>query len=624
MKGPLVNGQLQDRRTLGLSILLLLVLLALNLVAGLGHWEAWGLVLLGIATLVCGTGLAMALLRLNRAPYEQWEQERSQCRAELNQAQDRLFQTTQDLRRKTDQLVTERDQAEFLHQSVSELASSLEPTQVLNGILHRAIRLVKACWGSILLLDDQGRLRESILSRMPPSMERSQRTSRILDEGLAGWIIRNRQGTVIYDTTQDPRWLTFPGDEEVARSTVAVPFLRRDRVMGIMVLTHTLPFQFDENHLSMLQQLAQQAAICLENAALYSIAEDERSKLAAILEGTADAVLVVDLSSRVLLVNQATEQVFGVSEREILDRPLLEVIPHKEMVDLFASASAEGKGVSRELVVTPGRVHYGSVSPLPTVGWVAILRDITYLKDLDRMKSEFVSTVSHDLRSPLTTIRGFVDLIPMIGPVTVEQQNAVERIRTAVVQMDELIGDLLDLGKIEAGIEMDMSLCQIEEIVAGTIESLRPRAEEKQIDLRVAIEGPLPAVMGNAARLRQVVTNLVGNAIKYTPGGGQVLIRMRKEDHELAVAVIDNGFGIAPADQERLFQKFYRVQSPKTEAISGTGLGLAIARSIVEQHGGRIWAQSAVDQGSTFTFAMPVPDEGGLSDASNEHAAQHL
>jgi two-component system NtrC family sensor kinase len=244
------------------------------------------------------------------------------------------------------------------------------------------------------------------------------------------------------------------------------------------------------------------------------------------------------------------------------------------------------------------------------VGWVAILQDITHLKELDRLKSEFVSTVSHDLRSPLTTVRGYADLLALQGPLTEEQKESIERIRRAVAQMNELITDLLDLGKIEAGIGMEMEPCALEEVVSEAVETLTPRAAEKGLKLTVELAEGLPRIQGNAGRLRQVVLNLVDNAIKYTPAGGSVHVRLQRDGREIVCSVSDTGIGIAPQDQRGLFQKFYRVQNPQAEGIPGTGLGLAICRSIVEQHGGRIGVRSTPGQGSTFFFALPIPSEG--------------
>ncbi len=598
---------LRDRGIFLLAMAFLLVFLGLILLAALGNWGPEGLILLSLASLAGVGAFTLALLRLAYVPSRNWGREVRLRQAEFEQARERILELTQELRRKADQLTAERDRAEFLRQSFAELASSLQPHQVLDGILSRAIRATGARWGSILLLDEEGRLTRSFFSR-PAERSANRRTAKILDQGLAGWVVRHRRGCIIYDTAHDPRWLSFPEDREPSRSAMAVPFVRRERVLGVMVLTHNVPYQFGEGQLSLLQELAQQAAICLENADLYITAENERRKLAAILEGTADAVVVTDPAGRIALLNRAAERAFGLST-SATGRPIAEALP--ALSPLFSRAVGSGETVTGELTTPDGRVRFCSLSPVPEVGWVSILQDITYLKELDRMKSEFVSTVSHDLRSPLTAVRGYADLLAVLGPLTEEQQDAVERIRRAVEQMNELISDLLDLGKIEAGIEMEMAPCSLAEVVLEAVETLSPRAAEKGLNLTVEVGRDLPSVRGNAGRLRQVVVNLVDNAIKYTPSGGSVRVRLDRNEGEVIFSVSDTGIGIAPEDQKMLFQKFYRVRTPQTDAISGTGLGLAICRSIVEQHGGRIWVRSAPGEGSTFSFALPILSEEG-------------
>jgi two-component system NtrC family sensor kinase len=234
------------------------------------------------------------------------------------------------------------------------------------------------------------------------------------------------------------------------------------------------------------------------------------------------------------------------------------------------------------------------------------LQDITYLKELDRMKGEFVSTVSHDLRSPLASVRGYIDLVGVMGPVTAQQQDALERMRRAVTQMTELINDLLDLGKIEAGIDAQKAPCVVGAIVREVVEAQMGSASKKGVVLQSSIDEGLPQVLGDAAQLRRVAANLVDNAIKYTPAGGKVLVFLGRHGGEVLLSVTDTGIGIAAADQEQLFQKFYRVETPQTEGIPGTGLGLAIVRSIVEQHGGQVAVKSEPGKGSTFRVTLPA------------------
>jgi two-component system phosphate regulon sensor histidine kinase PhoR len=219
-----------------------------------------------------------------------------------------------------------------------------------------------------------------------------------------------------------------------------------------------------------------------------------------------------------------------------------------------------------------------------------------------------VSTVSHDLRSPLTTIKGFIQLLPKAGPLTSQQQEFSAKIVKSVDTITELIGDLLDIGKIEAGVGLEMDVCQMDAIISKVVEDFRSQAEAKRQRLNIELPPQLPPVLGNELRLGQVVANLVGNAIKYTPDEGLISVRANNSNGQIVVSVQDTGFGIPLADQPYVFDKFYRVQSEETDGISGTGLGLAIVKSVVERHNGRVWLESEPGVGSTFTFILPKYD----------------
>jgi two-component system NtrC family sensor kinase len=234
------------------------------------------------------------------------------------------------------------------------------------------------------------------------------------------------------------------------------------------------------------------------------------------------------------------------------------------------------------------------------------MQDITHLKELDRMKTEFVSTVSHDLRSPLTSIMGYAQILKSFGPLNEKQEMFVERIMRGVNQIIDLIGDLLDISRIEAGVGMDMVPCNVPKLAEKVIDQLKDAAAAKNQQLIYQGMAQQVSVLGNELRLRQVINNLVGNAIKYTQEGGEIRLTVRLEDQTLLLSLEDNGIGISPSDLPFIFDKFYRVESDATADIQGTGLGLSICKSVVEKHDGRIWADSMLGEGSIFYVALPV------------------
>jgi two-component system phosphate regulon sensor histidine kinase PhoR len=307
----------------------------------------------------------------------------------------------------------------------------------------------------------------------------------------------------------------------------------------------------------------------------------------------------------VLLLNKAARRAFGIKSTEVTNKPIAQVVKNKSLIDLFVRSIYSSQAQRGEIPLEDGRILNANLTPILGVGYAAVMQDITYLKELDRMKSEFVSTVSHDLRSPLTTIKGFVQLLPKAGPLTPQQKEFSAKILKGVENITELIGDLLDIGKIEAGVGLEMNVCRLDAIINKIVENLRSQAEAKRQHLEVDLPLQLHPVLGNDLRLGQVVANLVGNAIKYTPDGGLISVRASNNNGQIVVSVQDTGFGIPPADQPYIFDKFYRVQCEETEGISGTGLGLAIVKSVIERHKGRVWVESEPGVGSTFTFILP-------------------
>jgi two-component system phosphate regulon sensor histidine kinase PhoR len=233
------------------------------------------------------------------------------------------------------------------------------------------------------------------------------------------------------------------------------------------------------------------------------------------------------------------------------------------------------------------------------------MQDITHLKELDRIKSDFVNTVSHDLRSPLTAIQGYIELIERVGSLNTQQLEFTRRIQISVQNITNLVNDLLDLGRIEAGFDAGKEVVHLVAIINYVVENLRARIVEKNLNLVLDLPAELPAMFGNPIRLRQMVSNLVSNAIKYTSHRGEIKVSAHLEGPQIILQVKDNGVGIPTIDQPFIFDKFYRASNVPVQ-VGGSGLGLAIVKTIVEDHQGRIWVDSSPGVGSTFTVVLPL------------------
>jgi PAS domain S-box-containing protein len=399
------------------------------------------------------------------------------------------------------------------------------------------------------------------------------------------------------------------------KSVIALPIRTKDQVPAVMWVGYGEVRQFDPSEIDLLSTLAGQTAVLVENARLFQATEGGRRRLAAILASTTDAVLVTDRDERILLANPAAGRAFGIEASEIVGQKVAETELESALERIFGGSLSESEALNEEVPLPDGRTLYASVSAILSsdgerIGRVAVMRDITHFKELDELKSDFVATVSHDLRAPLTFMRGYATMLPMVGNLTEKQGEYVDKILEGVGQMSELIDDLLDLGRVEAGVGLERKPCHLGAILIEAVDGMRARAITKGLALRLEPPEEPAVVAGDAALLRQMVANLVDNAIKYTPDGGTVTVGLVVHDRQAAIRVTDTGIGIAPDDQVRLFEKFYRIRRRDTADVPGTGLGLAIVKSIVERHGGRVWVESELGKGSSFHILLPLAEPG--------------
>jgi len=334
------------------------------------------------------------------------------------------------------------------------------------------------------------------------------------------------------------------------------------------------------------------------------ISESERAKLEAVISNIQDGVIVVDHKQNILIVNKSVREIFGLGNANVNGKPLEKVISNPDVRALI-TRSMVGPLKYHEVNFDDGRVFNAQVTPIPNIGAAITMQDISYLKELDHLKNDFVHTVSHDLRSPLTAVLGYTELIERTGALSESQQEFLQRIRGSVQHITTLINDLLDLGRLEAGFDTRREAVQLEGILKYSLDMFESQANKKKIKITTDIAPNLRPLRANPIRIRQMLDNLVGNAIKYSNAGGEVHVRISMEDDQIILEVRDSGPGIPAGEQSRIFEKFYRA-SNAPEGIAGSGLGLAIVKSIVDSHQGRVWVESTVGKGSTFFVVFPT------------------
>ncbi len=356
-------------------------------------------------------------------------------------------------------------------------------------------------------------------------------------------------------------------------------------------------------HIIILRDITEQVKAQLELKGMYQQAEIERERLALTISTANDAIVLLDASGQILASNPAAEQILRTKQRDHFPFAVRTAL---------GRAQREMQTVETEVKISESSFHV-TVSPVPTpdssssADLVLTMHDISHFKQLSQLQDDFIATISHDLRSPLTSIIGYSQIAQREAATEQKRQQAFERIEMAAQRMSDLITDLLDLATLSAGIEHESVPVELNISAQIAIEDLEGAALAKGITIRQELNSH-PPLQGDPRLLTQAWRNLIGNAIKYTEKG-TITVHVMTVDHQIQGKVSDTGIGISSIDVPYIFGKFYRSKRPYTHGISGTGLGLALAKSIIEGHGGRIWVESKLGEGSTFTFTLPLQDD---------------
>ncbi len=555
---------------------------------------------------------------------------------------------------------TARHRAEQLHlvtQVAQHITGILHPTQLAAEVTRRICEAFNYYAVSVCLVEgDLVRLSAGVVRTSKQGAERAiaplfvDKALRIGEEGIIGWVAATGQPLLVPDVTHDPHFLRIP-ELPLTASELAVPLLLGGQVIGVLDAQSEHKGAFDETDLETMQALAGQLAIAIANARLFEAvrayageleqrvaertaeirAQQERTE--AILRSVADAIIVTDLEGRIVLTNPTAEALLRTMDegqwrtedggRRTGDNGGGELAAR--LAELIRRLALAPDPQRVEMVEGDGRVLQAHAARVlddgRTVGTVIALRDITRLRELDRLKSQFVSNVSHELRTPLANIKLYLSLLAKGRPE--KRENYLSVLEREANRLEKLIQGVLDLSRLEARPDiLRREPVVLDEVIASVLEAQRLSAESKRLALDY-IPGPdVPPVLADRNQLIQVFTNLVNNAILYTPEGGRIEVATRlaatQDDGRgttgdqpstgyAVVTVRDTGIGIAPEDLGRIFDRFYRAPQAEASGTPGTGLGLAIVKEIVDLHGGHVEVTSQVGVGSTFSVWLPVP-----------------
>lgn len=571
-------------------------------------------------------------------------------REQLTRARQCLAELALDLKRGEEQ-----SHLATLYKVSQILGTSLDLDEVLAQVMDAVIRLTGAERGFLVLIEEgEGwklrAARNFVQETLSPKDMEVSRT--IIDA-----VLEKGEGVVTTDAQTDPR---FSGTESVVfyalRSIMCAPLLARGQVIGaIYVDNRTQAGLFTRRDLEMLNTLAVQAAMVIENARLYTRTDRALTQRVEELETLAQVDRQLntrlDVEHVLAILHKWAQQKSGARrvwirlladskaatsaastypdsfpedlDQEVVKKTLDDLIPQttldmeKRRAFLFIPIPHGGKPIGvlafeREQPFRPDEI--GFLEHLAGRAAAAIENARLYqaLQFANQAKSQFVSMVSHELRIPMTSIRGYTDLLQqgVVGEVNEQQVKFLEVIRNNVERMSALVADLSDISRIETGrLKLELKPLHLSTYIEETLQRLKPKIEEKNQQLSVELEEKLPEVYADANRLVQVLTNLVSNAWKYTPEGGQIRVVARRVEGVVRVDVVDTGIGIDPKDHEKIFSQFFRAEDPLVRNEQGWGLGLNVTKSLVELMGGKIGFNSAVGQGSIFWFTLPLAME---------------
>lgn len=519
----------------------------------------------------------------------------------------------------------QKEEATKLYEVTAHLVTTLDVDSVLDQIVAKTIDLL-GCDASGVYVHDEAR--EGLAFRRGLHLDAALTRDLVLKpgEGVAGRAFQERRPVSTTDRLADRDLRYSPVAERIIESAprayLAVPIAVRDEVLGVLVSYFFEPHEFSEKEVQLLSSLAAHAAIAMDNARHYQEVNLQRSRLAQIFDATSDGMLLVSPDGRVQTANRRAGDLLALKAADLVGIELTEVLAwhHAEGQDyqrMFAALRSlvddpeNGAAGDLELRSLKRILHWVSQptrdSTGESCGFTLTFHDVTHEREVSRMKSDFVSFVTHQLRTPLAGIKWMLELAAQEPGMPADAGSYVQDAREAAQRLIQLVNDLLDVSRLEQG-KLTVAAQPVDlgaltrEVLAETAVLIQEKGH------RVSLHGDVgtPPVMADAQLLRQVVVNLISNAIKYTPAGGAVDIGLERDPEGLRWSIRDNGIGIPRSAQAKLFEKFYRAENVTTLETEGTGLGLYLVRLIMEQLAGRVWCESEEGAGATFLFTVPL------------------
>jgi PAS domain S-box-containing protein len=482
------------------------------------------------------------------------------------------------------QVERSQDQPTVLQNILHVIAANPDPRHAVPSILQAAQTITGASGASFLLFDESRTLFNADTGSALPS-EKLETLGTALTQGLHY--------------------------HKPSAGLVVAPVFVNNRAFGIFALAVSQTYQPNDADKSLLSALIDGLTIISTSVEVREYQERAHQITNSLLKSITDPLLVVDDDQRLLQMNPAAENIFKTTIAEARGKLLADVVQSEELME-FAQSTNKSQSewtLEDKTFVPRSQPIYDDDGGIE--GWVLTLRDISHFKKLNRNQNEFTRIVSHDLRSPLTSIQGFANMLEMqmVGALNEKQAHFVDKILSGIAQMTALVDNIQDAGRYdpETGFyEISRSQCDVNEIVRKIVDNALMPAEKGELKLSMKVADDVPIINADANMLERAIINLVDNAIKYTPNGGTVEVKAKVENSQIIISVSDSGYGISPENQRHLFERHVRIPRQEHKKVKGSGLGLFIVKSVAKRHGGDAWVTSVENQGSTFYMSIPL------------------